>query len=152
MSDDLPQTANALLSNIRELLTQGRKQAVQAVNSAMVQTYWEIGRLIVEDEQQGQARAEYGKAVLKSLSQALTKEFGKGFDASNLRNMRLFYLAFPNRDAVRHNLSWTHYRTLSRIENSQARDWYMQEAIQQAWSARALERQHLLERQGKPQC
>ncbi|SHO57047.1 PDDEXK nuclease domain-containing protein [Vibrio quintilis] len=141
MSDDLPQTANVLLSNIRELLTQGRKQAVQAVNSAMVQTYWEIGRLIVEDEQQGQARAEYGKAVLKSLSQALTKEFGKGFDVRNLRNMRSFYLAFPIRNAVRTELSWTHYRTLSRIENSQARDWYMQEAIDQAWSARALERQ-----------
>lgn len=143
MSENLPQSSehNQLLGNIRELLNQGRKQVAQTVNSAMVQTYWEIGRLIVEDEQQGEVRAEYGKAVLKSLSQALTKEFGKGFDASNLRNMRLFYLAFSNRDAVRHNLSWTHYRTLIRIENSQARDWYMQEAIDQAWSARALERQ-----------
>lgn len=118
MSENLPQSSehNQLLGNIRELLNQGRKQVAQTVNSAMVQTYWEIGRLIVEDEQQGEVRAEYGKAVLKSLSQALTKEFGKGFDASNLRNMRLFYLAFSNRDAVRHNLSWTHYRTLIRIK------------------------------------
>lgn len=141
MTKSLSQSNDALISNIRELLSDGRKQVLQTVNSTMVQTYWQIGRLIVEDEQQGEARAEYGKQVLKQLSTALTQEFGKGFDASNLRNMRLFYLAFPNRDALRHNLSWTHYRTLIRIENEQARLWYMQEAIEQAWSARALERQ-----------
>ncbi|MBD1558037.1 DUF1016 domain-containing protein [Vibrio sp. S9_S30] len=142
MSDKTPQgEQTALLANIRQLLAQGRKQVAVAVNTAMVQTYWEIGRLIVEDEQQGQARAEYGKQVLKHLSVSLTQEFGKGFDASNLRNMRLFYLAFPNRDALRHNLSWTHYRTLTRIENEQARHWYMNEAIDQGWSARALDRQ-----------
>ncbi|BDU40838.1 PDDEXK nuclease domain-containing protein [Vibrio nigripulchritudo] len=142
MSDKTPQgEQTALLANIRQLLNQGRKQVAVAVNTAMVQTYWEIGRLIVEDEQQGQARAEYGKQVLKHLSASLTQEFGKGFDASNLRNMRLFYLAFPNRDALRHNLSWTHYRTLTRIENEQARHWYMNEAIDQGWSARALDRQ-----------
>ncbi|MEK9498440.1 PDDEXK nuclease domain-containing protein [Photorhabdus sp. P32] len=133
--------SNLLLDNIRTLLTQGRKQAAQAVNTVMVQTYWEIGRLIVEDEQQGQTRAEYGKKVLKNLSTSLTKEFGKGFDNSNLRYMRLFYITFPNRDALRHELSWTHYRTLTRIENEQTRQWYMKEAIEQAWSARALERQ-----------
>ena len=107
----------------------------------MVQAYWQIGRLIVEHEQQGQARAEYGKAQLKALSQQLTQQFGKGFDASNLRNMRSFYQTFSNCDALSHNLSWTHYRKLIRIENPQARLWYMQEAEQQAWSARALERQ-----------
>lgn len=132
---------DGLLGTIRELLNQSRKQVVTAVNSAMVQTYWQIGQLIVEDEQQGKAHAEYGKGVLKALSQSLTKEFGKGFDTSNLRYMRLVYLTFPNRDALRHELSWTHYRTLTRIENSQARDWYLNEAIEQAWSARALERQ-----------
>lgn len=107
----------------------------------MVQTYWEIGRLIVEDEQQGNTRAEFGKGVLKSLSTELTKEFGKGFDASNLRHMRQFYLKFPICDAVRHELSWTHYRTLLRLKNEQARQWYINEAITQSWSARALERQ-----------
>jgi hypothetical protein len=73
----------------------------------MVQTYWQVGRLIVEDEQQGSERAAYGKQVLKQLSSALTAEFGKGFDSSILRNMRSFYLIFPKYDAVRHNLSYT---------------------------------------------
>ena len=143
MSENLPQPTaqNALLTNIRELLNQGRKQVFQAVNTAMVQTYWEIGRLIVEDEQQGQARAEYGKGVLKTLSTALTNEFGKGFDVRNLSNMRSFYQAYPIWNAVRTELSWTHYRTLLKVENEQARQWYINEAIQQAWSARALERQ-----------
>ena len=143
MSENLPQPTaqNALLTNIRELLNQGRKQVFQAVNAAMVQTYWEIGRLIVEDEQQGQARAEYGKGVLKTLSSALTNEFGKGFDVRNLSNMRSFYQAYPIWNAVRTELSWTHYRTLLKVENEQARQWYINEAIQQAWSARALERQ-----------
>ncbi len=111
---DLP-NSGVLLENIRSLLMQGRKHVAQAVNTAMVQTYWEIGRLIVVDEQQGQSRAEYGKQVLKNLSISLTKEFGKGFDVSNLRYMRLFYLAFPIRDAVRHELSWT-----TCINNTQA--------------------------------
>lgn len=140
MTKSLP-THNELLDSIRTLLVSGRKQVAQAVNSAMVQTYWQIGRLIVEDEQQGQTRAEYGKALLKTLSSALTKEFGKGFDVRNLRNMRGFYLAFPIRNALRTELSWTHYRTLIRIEKESARQWYMNEAIEQAWSARALERQ-----------
>lgn len=95
---------------------------MQAVNSAMVQTYWEIGRLIVEDEQNGRARAEYGKEVLQGLSRSLRDEFGKGFDVRNLRNMRSFYLAVPNRNAVRTELSWTHYRTLLRLENQHRSD------------------------------
>ena len=140
MNKPLP-THNELLDAIRTLLVDGRNQVATAVNTAMVQTYWNIGRLIVEDEQQGESRAEYGKQVLKSLSASLTAEFGKGFDARNLRNMRSFYLAFPIRNALRTELSWTHYRTLLRIENESARQWYMQEAITQAWSARALERQ-----------
>ena len=101
-----------LLANIRELLSQSRKQVFTAVNTAMVQTYWQIGCLIVEDEQQGKARAGYGKQVLKQLSESLTKEFGKGFDLTNLRKMRAFYQCFPIRDAVRLELSRrlsTHY-------------------------------------------
>ncbi|MEJ6080170.1 PDDEXK nuclease domain-containing protein [Vibrio sp. 1-Bac 57] len=141
MANQLTQNSEALFVNIRTLLNQSRKQVVQAVNSAMVQTYWQIGQLIVEDEQQGERRAEYGKAVLKALSISLTKEFGKGFDLTNLRKMRALYLCFPIRDALRLELSWTHYRTLTRIENENARQWYLNEAIEQAWSARALERQ-----------
>ena len=151
-------THTPLLTNIRNLLIQGRKNTVQAVNSIMVQTYWEIGRLIVEDEQHGDNRAKFGKRVLQTLSAELTKEFGKGFDTSNLRYMRKFYLTFPIRDAVRHELSWTHYRTLLKLKNELARQWYIDEAITQSWSARALERQistlyyeRLLSTQGKQQ-
>ena len=136
------QTAfSRLVSAITQQIEQARGQFRQAVNTAMVQSYWEIGRLIVEHEQQGNRRAEYGKQQLKQLSQQLTERLGKGFDVTNLRNMRQFYHAFPIRDAVRLELSWTHYRTLLRIENAQARDWYLHEAINQSWSARALERQ-----------
>lgn len=130
-----------LLTEIRGLIETARQQVVRAVNSSMVQTYWHIGRLIIEDEQQGEARAAYGKQQLQRLSQELTKEFGKGFDVTNLRNMRRFYEAFPNRETVSPELSWSHYNHLSRIENPEARAWYQQEAIQEGWSVRALERQ-----------
>lgn len=131
----------SLLSDIKQVIEQARGQVKQAVNASMVQAYWQIGCLIVEQEQQGNVRAEYGKAQLKQLSEQLTSEFGKGFDVTNLRNMRRFYLAFEKRDAVSLELSWTHYRTLLRIENPSARQWYQQEAISNNWSARALERQ-----------
>jgi predicted nuclease of restriction endonuclease-like (RecB) superfamily len=137
LSDELA----PLLTHIAAVIQQSRQLVQQAVNSAMVQCYWQIGRLIVDHEQQGQARAAYGKHQLQALSEQLTAEFGKGFDASNLRNMRSFYLCFPKWDAVSHKLSWTHYRTLIRIENQNARSWYQQEAIEQHWSARGLERQ-----------
>jgi predicted nuclease of restriction endonuclease-like (RecB) superfamily len=130
-----------LINPIRELIVAAQGQVLQAINSSMVQTYWNIGRLIVEEEQAGEQRAVYGAQQLQNLAKELTKEFGKGFDISNLRNMRAFYMLFPIQDAVRPELSWTHYRKLIRIENAQARQWYMQEAIAQNWSARALERQ-----------
>ena len=125
---------------IRALLLAARAQARQTVNTAMVQTYWHIGRMIVEDEQGGQKRATYGKQVLRELARRLSEEFGVGFDVS-LRNMRQFFHAFPIRDALRLEWSWTHYRSLIRIDNLQARDWYASEAAEQGWSARALDRQ-----------
>ena len=130
-----------LYSAIRQVLETARQSAYKAVNFAMVQAYWQIGRLIVEDEQKGEVRAEYGKKVLAELADRLTSEFGKGFDASNLRYMRLFYQAFPKCDALRHELSWTHYRLLLRVENQDARNWYMNEAVAENWSSRQLERQ-----------
>ena len=136
-----PVEANALFEQILQIVDQARSQVKQAVNSQMVQAYWQIGRLIVEHEQQGQARAEYGKAQLKTLSQQLTQHFGKGFDVTNLRNMRRFYQAFPNQETVSLELSWSHYNLLARQEKTAARLWYQQEAIQQSWSVRALERQ-----------
>ena len=132
---------SSLLTALRELIQQGRQRALRAVDVVQVQTCWQIGRHIVEFEQGGEARAAYGKRLLPQLAEELTREFGKGFDASNLRYMRLFFQAFPNCDALRHELSWTHYRLLLRVEDSRARTWYMDEAAGQNWSTRALERQ-----------
>ena len=105
-----------LYGAIRQVLETARQSAYKAVNFAMVQAYWQIGRLIVEDEQKGEVRAEYGKKVLDELARRLTADFGKGFDARELRKMRQFYLLFPKWDAVRPELSWTHYRLLLRVE------------------------------------
>jgi predicted nuclease of restriction endonuclease-like (RecB) superfamily len=129
-----------LLSDIKNVVRKAREQAFRQSNAILLQMYWEIGRLIVEDEQQGKAKAIYGKAVLKNLSQQLTLEFGRGFDESNLRNIRQFYLSFPIRDAVRHELSWTHYRLISRIENERVRNEYVILAAESSWDTRTLER------------
>ncbi|TXH54103.1 MAG: DUF1016 domain-containing protein [Bacteroidia bacterium] len=130
-----------LFVTIRTVVEQAREQVQRTVNSVMVQTYWQIGMLIVEYEQQGEQRASYGTQQLQQLSQKLTYEFGKGFDVTNLRNMRRFYQAFPIRETVSLELSWSHYNILSRIESLHARQWYQQESISQHWSVRALERQ-----------
>lgn len=132
---------NQLLTNIREILLSARHTAYKAVNFAMVTAYWNIGKLIVEDEQNGNTRAEYGKAVLEELSTKLTKEFGKGFTTANLRNMRQFYLCFQNCYTLRSELTWSHYRLLIRVQDDQARLWYMNEAAEQTWSSRQLDRQ-----------
>ena len=130
-----------IIEDIKKLLTKSRQQLQQSVNSTMVQTYWNIGRIIVEDEQKGEKKAKYGTKQLEQISKSLTAEFGKGFDASNLRKMRQFYLVFPIWDAVCLKLSWSHYRRLIRIENNEARTWYLKESISNNWSARALDRQ-----------
>ncbi len=139
-------TPTPLYQGVRDILLAARAQIRQIVNTAMVQTYWQIGRLIVEDEQGGEKRAEYGKAVLHELSRRLSAEFGKGFSTTNLKMFRQFYLAFP----IGHTLcdqsglgrlSWSHFRNLLRVEDMKARDWYANEAAGQNWSVRALDRQ-----------
>jgi predicted nuclease of restriction endonuclease-like (RecB) superfamily len=189
----LTRSADPLYREIRAVLESARAGAYRAVNTTMVQAYWNVGRLIVEHEQGGARRAAYGEAVLEDLSRRLTVEFGRGFDGRNLRYMRQFYVAFPirhalrdesaagenrnalrsesgvdakrnalrsksagvpNRDAARLDsapladrprfrigLSWTHYRLLLSVEDAQARDWYTNEAADQHWSTRQLERQ-----------
>jgi len=112
---------NGLFEQVLHIVEAARSQIKQTVNSQMVQAYWHIGRIIVEHEQQGKNRAEYGKALLKTLSQQLTERLGKGFDASNLRNMRRFYQAFPMQETVSLELSWSHYNLLARQQNQQAR-------------------------------
>ena len=141
MNNELKQFGNNLYGAIRQVLETARQSAYKAVNFAMVQAYWQIGRLIVEDEQNGENRAEYGKKVLDGLAERLTADFGKGFDARELRRMRQFYLLFSKWDAVRPELSWTHYRLLLRVENEDARNWYMNESAAENWSSRQLERQ-----------
>lgn len=129
-----------LITHIKEIVRKAREQAFRQSNTVLLQMYWEIGRLIVEDEQQGMTKATYGKAVLKNLSQQLTLEFGKGFDERNLNNIRAFYLSFPIWNAVRTELSWTHYRLISRLENEQLRNNYVIAATDAGWDTRTLER------------
>jgi len=130
-----------LLHDISQILIAARQAIVRTINNEMVQAYWHVGRLIVEYEQKGESKAEYGAQQLEYLAEKLQVDFGKGFDERNLRNMRRFYLTYPIWNAVRTELNWTHYRTLIRIENPKARDWYTMECIANNWSARALERQ-----------
>ena len=133
--------SDKLYQAVRRVIQDAHRAVSRCANSTMVETYWRVGYLIVEDEQQGRRKAEYGRAVLRELAARLTVEYGSGYDASNLRNMRTFYLAFPIRDALRHELSWTHYRSLMRVDDPIAREWYMNECIASNWGTRALDRQ-----------
>ncbi len=131
---------NEIYFSIKEILANARKKAYKAVNFAMVEAYWNVGKSIVE-AQGGNEKAEYGQALLKNLSQELTKEFGKGFTVTNLCYMRQFYLLFKNYHALRDNLSWTHYRLLMKVEKEEIREFYINECICGNWSTRQLERQ-----------
>ena len=127
-------------SHIKEILEKARMKAYTAINFAMVEAYWEIGKSIVE-MQGGSKTARYGKQIIKELSIVLTKDYGKGYDESNLRRMRQFYLNFKNRDTLCHELSWSHYRLIMRVENEKARQFYINEAVKSNWSTRQLDRQ-----------
>jgi len=132
---------NNFYESVKNILQSARENAYKQVNFIMVEAYWNIGKQIVKEEQNGKDRAEYGKAIIQSLSKQLTIEFGKGFSKQNLWNMRQFYNYFPILSAVRRELTWTHYKTILRIENKQTREWYMNETVASNWSTRALERQ-----------
>ena len=125
---------------VRGYIVAAQKQVKAAVNSAMVTAYWNIGKQIYEACGENE-RAEYGKQLMQYLSDKLTVEFGKGFDVSNLRNMRRFYNTFPIQDALRPELSWTHYRALMKVEDENARQFYLEEAVKCGWSSRQLDRQ-----------
>ena len=126
--------------NIKKLINESRKHIVSYVNTTMLFTYWNIGKMIVE-EQGGNAKAKYGNKLISELSKQMTYDFGKGFDERNLRKIRQFYLMYPIWDSVRPELTWTHYRILMRVEEEHIRNFYMQEAIKGNWSVRQLERQ-----------
>ena len=125
---------------IRGIIEAARNKVYQTANSAMVEAYWLIGKSIIA-EQGGEDRAEYGDGLIKELSEQMTRDYGKGFTVSNIQNMRKFYLTFPNENALRSELSWTHYRLLMRVENENARQFYLDEAVNSQWSTRQLERQ-----------
>ena len=125
---------------IKKILSEARNKVYQAANFAMVEAYWNIGKSIVE-QQGGEEKAEYGVRLIAELSKQMTTDFGKGFTVANLKNMRQFYLTFPKSYALRSELSWTHYRLLMRVENKNARQFYIEEAIKSNWCTRQLERQ-----------
>lgn len=125
--------------NIRNAIVEVQNKIVRTVNSALVETYWKIGEQIFKEC--GEERTEYGSYVLKYLAERLTHDFGKGFEERRLREMRQFYMAFPIRRAVSAELSWTHYRTIMKVENPQARAFYVEECAKCGWSTRQLERQ-----------
>ena len=126
--------------HIKEILATARSKAYSAVNFAMVEAYWEIGKSIVE-RQGGNPTAEYGTKLIEELSKQMTADFGKGFTVTNLKYMRQFYLAFPNRHALRDQLSWTHYRLILKVDDPKAREFYVEECAKANWSTRQLERQ-----------
>ena len=129
-----------IYQNIRNTLVQARVKAHAAINFAMVEAYWDIGKQISE-AQNNNPRAEYGVQLLKYLAENLTADFGKGFDESSLRRMRQFYRTFPIRATLWHELSWSHYRLLIRIEDDTRREFYGRECVDAGWSVRQLERQ-----------
>ena len=137
---ELKNQHNSLINEIKSILKNAQAKAVSAVNSAMVFAYWEIGKRIVEEEQNGKEKADYGAYLLKELAQNLSVDLGKNFDERELRRIRQFYVTFPIRDTVRPELSWSHYRLLIRVENDNVRMFYLKEAIEQHWSTRKLDR------------
>ena len=134
-------TSNNLYGQIAELIQSARKQVATQVNTALLVTYWNVGRIIVEDEQKSEFRAEYGKQVLKELSKRLTKDFGKGFSRSNLHWMRELYIKYPICQTLSNKLSWSHYCELLTISDDDKRSFYEQECINAQWSFRELKRQ-----------
>lgn len=141
MKKEVAISIDNLFNRIKEIVVSSRETTYRAVNTAIVKTYWEIGRAIVENEQDGNVRAEYGKQVLLGLSKRLSKELGKGFSLSNLFNMRRFYISYPIFQTVSGKLSWSHYCELVEIENEDKRAFYENETINSGWSVRELQRQ-----------
>lgn len=133
----------AIINDIKDIISSGQKIAYNATNKAMILTYWHVGKRIVEQEQNGNERAQYGQALIDALADELTKEYGKSFSKRNLQYFRKFYIAFPDERIVNacvHNLTWTHFRSLLRVPDENARLWYMNETSNEGWSSRTLDR------------
>lgn len=130
-----------LVDKISRIVIESRTALVKTINTKIVHTYWTIGKYIVEYEQKGKIRADYGSELMKKISEELSVRFGKGFSRSNLQNMRLFYLMYKKSQTVSGKLSWSHYCLLLSVSNRQARQFYEKEAVTSNWSVRELERQ-----------
>ena len=131
------------ISEIKKLISAGQKTAYYVSNKVALLTYWQIGKRIIEQEQNGNKRAEFGAMLIDTLANELTKEYGKSYSKRNLQYMRQFYLSFPDETIVNacvHNLTWTHFRSLLRVSDENARLWYMKEAVSEGWSSRTLDR------------
>ena len=124
MNNKIDKIHKDVYSSIKELMDNARNKVAIEVNNILIQTYWEIGRVIIEDEQGNSDRAKYGKPLVTDLSKRLTKEYGKGFSRSNLQNMRNFYLSYPICQTLSGKLSWSHYCELLSISNEQKRSFY----------------------------
>ena len=132
-----------VVAEIKEIISRGILSAYTVVNSASILTYWSVGKRIVEQECRGKTRAEYGKHLISVLADELSREFGDSFSARNLHSFRKFYLLFPDVKIVNacvHNLTWTHIRSLLRVDDEAARVWYLNEASKENWSSRTLDR------------
>jgi len=143
MSNIEKTNCNAIVAEIRKIIEQGRSQAYAAINASMIFTYWNVGRRIVEEEQHGSARAEYGQELIRKLACELEQDYGNAFNYRNICNFRKFYLMFSDIEIVNarvHNLTWTHFRHLLCVDDERARLWYLKEASEQLWSTRELER------------
>ena len=132
---------NNLVNNVNSIIERSKSNIHKAINSEMVRAYFEIGREIVEEEQKGKDRAEYGKAIIKNLSKELTKQHGRGFSTTNLWYFRQFFMTYQNLHSLRGELSWTHYRLLIKIDDDPKRSFYEVECANNNWSVRELERQ-----------
>ena len=138
---DITVNENKLIESIKEIILTSRKNIVRSVNTEMLSAYWNIGRLIVEDEQKNQERAQYGEQTLKHISKRLKAELGNGFSISNLQFMRRLFLAYPNQQTLSVKLSWSHYCELLTISDDGKRSFYEKECIASKWSIRELKRQ-----------
>lgn len=132
---------DTLIQDIGILLSKGRTESYKKVNSILVQTYWNIGKIIVEHEQRGHEKAEYGSRLLRGLSHDLKLQYGKGFSRSNLQYMRLLYIKYPKYQTVSGKLTWSHYTELLSISEDLSRSFYEKQCILENWSVRELKRQ-----------
>lgn len=134
-------TDSSIINEIKQILFSARENVAKAVNNELLTAYWNIGRIIVESEQNGDVKAQYGKQLLKRLSKELTAELGKGFSVSNLQYMRRFFLSYQKQQTLSVKLSWSHYCEILNVSDKNAREFYEKEAINSNWSVRELKRQ-----------